>query len=313
MAADADEFATLAKFRALRLLWARVCEASGLAPRPARIHAESAWRMMTRRDPFVNVMRGALAAFSAGLGGADSVALLPFSQSLGLPDAFARRIARNTQLIELREIAFGLRRRPTAGAGVFEALTQALCEKAWALFQTQESAGGLPAALPIPEIFSAKSARPAAALQRDAARLKAPITGVSAHPDLAEAKVEALPAMPVEVRVRTFAPPLEPIRLPEPFERLRDAADRATAREGARPRVWLAGNRACFALARRVAFARELFEVGGLETRRARAAADAAKPAAQFADADQTCLFVRDGRILSRNAENSRSRSGGRR
>ena len=205
--------------------------------------------MMTARDPFVNVMRGALAAFSAGLGGADSVALLPFSQGIGLPDAFARRLARNTQLIELRESHLGFVADPAAGAGVFEALTQALCEKAWALFQDQESAGGLPAALRSGK-FQQDVREAAAALQRDAARLKAPITGVSAHPDLAEAKVEALPATPVKVEFagEAFAPPLEPIRLSEPFERLRDAADGLTAREGARPQIWLAGDRARFAL-----------------------------------------------------------------
>ena len=107
LAADADQFATLAKFRALRLLWGRVEEACGLAPAPVRLAASSAWRMMSAVEPYVNVMRAALAAFSAGLGGADSVTLLPFSQPLGLPDAFARRLARNTQLVELREARLG--------------------------------------------------------------------------------------------------------------------------------------------------------------------------------------------------------------
>ena len=100
LAADADQFATLAKFRAMRLLWGRVEQACGLKPAPIRLAASSAWRMMTAAEPFVNVMRAALAAFAAGLGGADSVTLLPFSQALGLPDAFARRLARNTQLVE---------------------------------------------------------------------------------------------------------------------------------------------------------------------------------------------------------------------
>ena len=99
LAADADEFATLAKFRALRIAWSRVEEACGLEPRAALIDAESAWRMMTARDPTVNVMRGAVAAFAAGLGGADSVSVLPHSLAVGLPDSLARRLARNAQLI----------------------------------------------------------------------------------------------------------------------------------------------------------------------------------------------------------------------
>ena len=123
LAADADEFVTLAKFRALRLLWARVGEVCGAPARPARVHAESAWRMVTARDPWVNVLRGAMAAFSAGLGGADSVSVLPFTQGLGLPDPFARRLARNAQLILLEESHLGFVADPAAGAGVFEALT----------------------------------------------------------------------------------------------------------------------------------------------------------------------------------------------
>ena len=91
--------------------------------------------MMTAAEPFVNVMRAALAAFAAGLGGADDVTLLPFSQAMGLPDAFARRLARNTQLVELREARLGFVDDPAAGAGAIEVLTEALCEQAWALFR----------------------------------------------------------------------------------------------------------------------------------------------------------------------------------
>ena len=87
LAADADELATLSKFRALRIAWSRVEEACGLEPRAAHVQAESAWRMMTARDPTVNVMRGAAAAFSAGLGGADSVSILPHTLAAGLPEA----------------------------------------------------------------------------------------------------------------------------------------------------------------------------------------------------------------------------------
>ena len=89
--------------------------------RPARIHGESAWRMIDRSAiPGSNVLRGAMAAFSAGFGGADSVSVLPFTQALGLPDAFARRLARNAQLILLEESHLGFVADPAAGAGAFE-------------------------------------------------------------------------------------------------------------------------------------------------------------------------------------------------
>jgi methylmalonyl-CoA mutase len=143
LVADADEFLTVAKLRALRRLWARVEQACGLEPKPIRLHAETAWRMTTRRDPWVNMLRSTVAAFSAGIGGADAITVLPFTAPLGLPDAFARRVARNTQAILLDESNLARVADPAAGAGGFEALTDALCEKAWGLFQEIEREGGI--------------------------------------------------------------------------------------------------------------------------------------------------------------------------
>ena len=112
LAADADEFLTMAKFRALRKLWARVEEACGLKPVPPLVAAETAWRMMTKRDPYVNMLRATIAVVAAGLGGADAITVLPFTLALGLPDRFARRIARNTQLDPARGIQSRSGRRP---------------------------------------------------------------------------------------------------------------------------------------------------------------------------------------------------------
>ena len=99
LSADADQFLTTAKFRAVRKLWARVAAASGISPNRAVVTAETAWRMMTRRDPHVNILRNTITVVAAGLGGADAITVLPHTVALGLPDAFARRVARNTQLI----------------------------------------------------------------------------------------------------------------------------------------------------------------------------------------------------------------------
>ena len=159
LAADADEFLTLAKFRALRRLWAAIQRACGLEAEAIRVHGETAWRMMTRRDPWVNLLRSTVAVFSAGLGGADSVCVLPFTQALGLPDAFARRIARNTQLAPLEESNLGKVADPAAGSGGIEALTDALVERGYALFQEIEKAGGLARALE-GGAFEAQSRKP---------------------------------------------------------------------------------------------------------------------------------------------------------
>lgn len=266
LAADADEFFSLAKFRALRLMWGRAREACGLEPAPARIHAESAWRTMSVRDPYVNLMRGALAAFSAGLGGADSVSMLPHTQALGLPDGLARRLARNAQRILLDEAHLGLVADPAAGAGVFEALTATLCEKGWAIFQAIERAGGAPAALRA-GVFQGEVAEAAARLANDATRLKALITGVSAHPALDEALAEVAPAPPPAFAYagEAVAAPLVALRLAEPFERLRETSDAATRRVGARPTAFLAAIGPRSAHAGRLGFARDLVEAVGLE------------------------------------------------
>ncbi len=298
LTADADQFVTLAKFRALRLLWARVSQACGLTPRPARIHAESAWRAMSARDPYVNVMRGATAAFSAGLGGADSVSVLPFTQAIGLPDSLARRLARNTQLILLQESHLGFVADPAAGAGVFEALSQALCEKAWTLFQGLEGEGGAPRAL-LRGAFQRAVAEAAAGLARDAASLKAPMTGVSAHLDLAAAAAEVLPASAPAFAYpgEELAPAMAPLRIAEPFERLRDASDAALARDGVRPRVFIVAIGSAAAPGRRIGFARELFEAGGVEAlAEAAGAADAQDAAVRFAasGAATACLCGSD-------------------
>lgn len=147
LVADADQFLTIAKSRALRRLWARVEQACGLEPKPIRLHAETAWRMLTRSDPHTNILRNTIAAASAILGGADSLTVLPHTRALGLPDAFARRIARNTSLVLLDEANLGRVADTSAGAGAFEALTETLCKEAWQLFQDLERDGGFVQAL----------------------------------------------------------------------------------------------------------------------------------------------------------------------
>src|SRR5205814_2657188 len=127
--------------------WARIEESCGLAPKPCHVAAETAWRMLTRRDPDGNMLRATMATFAAGLGGADSITVLPHTLAVGLPEAFARRVARNTQLVLLEESNLAKVSDPGAGAGGIEALTSALCTSAWALFQEIEKAGGVFAAL----------------------------------------------------------------------------------------------------------------------------------------------------------------------
>lgn len=269
-AADADEFAGVAKFRAARRLWARVEEACGLSPKPALIHAETAWRMMSRRDPWNNLLRATLAAFSAAIGGADAVTVLPFTQALGAPDEFARRLARDTQLVLQDESHIHVVDDPTSGAGGFEALTDALCERAWTAFQQIEADGGLPKALE-KGTFQGRVAEAAGLRAKNVARAKDKIIGANEFPDIHEKALAVLAPLD-EMRQSAEPPPgaiktapLRPRRLAEPFERLRDASDAHLAATGERPRVFLANLGPVAAFTARANFAKNFFEAAGVE------------------------------------------------
>src|SRR5450830_934334 len=268
MSADADEFLTIAKFRALRKLWARVEGACGLAPIPAYVAAETAWRMMTRRDPYVNMLRMTIAVTAAGLGGADSITALPHTAALGLPDAFARRIARNTQLILLEESNLAKVADPAAGSGAIEDLTSKLCAAAWSQFQEIEAASGAWGALER-GLVQRQVAAVRAERQRAAARRKDALTGTSDFPNLHEKPAAVLDVAPIVTpKERAAAVTIEAlprIRLTEPFDALRDASDRWLAKTGARPKVFLANLGRLSDFTARAMFAKNFYEAGGIE------------------------------------------------
>jgi methylmalonyl-CoA mutase len=305
LAADADQFLTLAKFRALRELWAQVEQACGLDPRPVFIAAETAYRMVTKRDPWVNMLRATIAVFAAGLGGANSITVLPFTTALGLPDRFARRIARNTQLILLEESNLAKVLDPAAGAGGVEDLTRQLCGAAWKLFQEIEAAGGAAAALE-QGLIQRNVAKVQAARAAAVARRTDVLTGTSAFPDIHEAPVAVLDVPPVSVPAYPAAiqfPALAPMRLAAPFERLREASDALLANSGARPKVFLAtlGRLADFTA--RATFARNFFAAGGIEAVAAAGHADGGDMITAFAasGAKLACLCSSD-EVLAREA-----------
>lgn len=267
-AADADEFLGVAKFRAARRLWARVEEACGLAPEPALIFAETAWRMMSRRDPWNNILRGTLATFSAAVGGADAISVLPFTQALGAPDGFARRLARDTQLVLQDESHIDMVDDPVSGAGGFETLTAELSENAWGLFQQIEADGGLPRALERGS-FQGRVAETAGLRAKNIARARDKIIGANEFPDIHEKALDVLApfaAQPVSAPAGAIkTAPLASRRLAEPFERLRDASDSHLAATGARPKVFLANLGPIAAFTARANFAKNFFEAGGIE------------------------------------------------
>jgi methylmalonyl-CoA mutase len=290
LTADADQFLTMAKFRALRLLWARVEEACGLAPKPVFVAAETAWRMLTQRDPYVNMLRATMATFAAGLAGTNAITVLPHTLAIGLPDAFARRVARNTQLVLLEESNLAKVSDPAAGSGGIESLTHALCEAAWPLFQEIDKAGGVFAALE-QGLIQGKVAATRAAREINISRRKEVLTGASAFPNLSEAQVTVLKVAIFDAKPDELAPSsdaaikfdaLSPMRLAAPFERLRDRSDEILKAKGTRPKVFLANLGMPADFTARATFAKSFFEIGGIEAEESSGSTDPAALSVAF-------------------------------
>ena len=291
-AATADQFTTIAKLRAARRLWARVAEASGVAaaaPSCAQSqHAVTSPVMMTRRDPWVNMLRTTVASLAAGVGGADAVTVLPFDSAIGLPDDFARRIARNTSTILLEESGLARVIDPAGGSWYVESLTDEICRAAWAWFQEIERAGGLAAAL-ASGLVRDRLAATWERRSRDLARRKEPITGVSEFPNLAEPPVEraAAPERP--------GGGLPRVRRDEAYEALRARSDARLAATGARPRVFLAALGPAAVHTARASFAVNLFQAGGIEAVQEPATVDAESVAEAFAASGATVACLCSG------------------
>ncbi|WP_406395636.1 methylmalonyl-CoA mutase subunit beta [Streptomyces sp. NBC_00882] len=258
-AATADQFLTIAKLRAARRLWARVAEVCGAPGAGAQAqHAVVSPVMMTRRDPWVNMLRATIATLAAGVGGADAVTVLPFDHALGLPDAFARRIARNTSTILVEESHLSRVIDPAGGSWYVERLTDELAEAAWRFFRTIERDGGQAAVLRSGRLRTDLATTWAQRSKKLATR-REPVTGVSEFPFLSEKPVVRDPAP------EQPAGGLPRVRRDEAYEDLRARSDAHLAATGSRPRVFLAAIGPAAAHTARTTFAANLFQAGGIE------------------------------------------------
>ncbi|MDR1808152.1 MAG: methylmalonyl-CoA mutase family protein [Propionibacteriaceae bacterium] len=255
--ATADQFTTIARFRALRRLWARVGEVLGVpeAQRGAVQHAVTSWRVISRDDPWVNLLRATIGAFAAAVGGAELITVLPHDTAHGLPSKFSRRIARNIQLLIGEETHAGAAKDPAGGAWFVESLTDQIATKAWAKVQSIEAAGGFAAALAAGTIAADIAAVAAERAERLATR-KLPLTGTSMFPKPDEDPIQDVlprPAKPVYGGLAAH-------RDSEVFEALRDR----TAAAATPPQVLLAclGERRDFGP--REQFTSNLFMVAGI-------------------------------------------------
>lgn len=333
---DCDQFLGICKLRAARKLWSRVAEACG-ASEPARAmrqHATSAERMMTRRDPWVNMLRTTVSCFAGAIGGADSVTVTPFDAALGPSGELGRRVARNTHVILAEESNLTRVVDPGGGSWYVETRTDELARAAWAEFQEIEKAGGIVAALSSGAIAE-RIAATHADRERNLAKRKDPVTGVSEFPniyeDIPEPQLPDRAALVREAGERLAATrakgadtsalgsaaagdvaaaavaaasagatvgamaaalagdgasvtALPSHRTAEKFEALRDAADAYKAKTGSWPTMFLANLGPIAKHTARATFAKNFFEVGGIQTLTNEGFSDAASCAKAFKD-----------------------------
>jgi methylmalonyl-CoA mutase len=262
LAADDDQFMTLAKMRAVRQLWARVAEVAGdPASGAAVVHAETSLPMMTQRDPWVNMLRSTLAAFGAGVGGADTVLALPFDVAIpdgfpGMATSFARRMARNVQLLLLEESHVGRVLDPAGGSWFVEELTEQLAQQAWEHFQAIEAHGGFVDAR---DYIAGQIAEIAAQRTDDIAHRRTAVTGVSEFPNLDE------PPLPQNDSLDTPLAAGNLLRYAAGFEALRDRSDVYLAENGSRPQALLLPLGPLAEHNIRATFASNLLASGGIE------------------------------------------------
>jgi len=138
-------FMEVAKLRAARLLWSRIIAGFGGSSRSQtlRTHCQTSGVSLTEQDPYNNIVRTTVEAMAATFGGTQSLHTNSLDEAVALPTEFSARIARNTQLILQEETGMTRVVDPLGGSYYVEALTAELADKAWALIEEVEAAGGM--------------------------------------------------------------------------------------------------------------------------------------------------------------------------
>lgn len=252
VSADTDFFGSIAKLRALRLLWGNICAAlkQDKIVTPF-IHAEGSERYFSLADPWVNMLRATMSTLAAGIGGADVVTALPCTSIAESDNLLTRRVARNTQVILQEESHIGQVMDPAGGSWYVETLSESLASQSWSLFQSIEKAGGIAS----PEgmrIVTTNIQENRIIENKDTAKRKMPVLGAGDFANLEEALLKPRPAY--------GSGALQETRPAEAFEKLRFAA------ENQKPKIYLAvlGETAEFTA--RSNFATNLFAAGGIES-----------------------------------------------
>ncbi len=151
MGIGVNYFIEIAKFRAARLLWAKIVEAYK-APiftkalkeaAKMNVSAQTSRFNMTVFDAYVNLLRSQTETMSAAIAGVDEIVVTPFDVTYEDPTDFAERIARNQQLMLKEETHINKVVDPSAGSYYIENLTAAIAAEAWKQFLAIQEQGGL--------------------------------------------------------------------------------------------------------------------------------------------------------------------------
>lgn len=304
-------FYDIAKLRAARRLWARVQEALGIEHPQVILHAVASGRMLTKKDPWVNMLRSTTASFAGAMGGVQSIRLGTFDSLLQPPSALGRRVNRNTQVILQEESHLGVVMDPTGGSWFIESLTDELGLKAWGEFQKIEAASGMAGYLTSGRVQT-EVAESWQLRAKDISKRKIPITGVSEFADPEERPVGTAQA---QADVKTPAPAVTTFeggfeaaidasvqganlstlvhglmqgapckitclavhRDAEGFEALRYASDAYRVRTGSWPRIFTVTLGSAAQHTARAMWAKNFFAAAGIETVTAEGATDLAE------------------------------------
>ncbi len=247
-------FMEIAKFRAARLLWAKLVEAykpSDLKSAQISIHAVTGMFNLTIYDPYVNMLRTSTEAMSAVLGGVHSLTVLPFDAPYQKPSPFSERIARNQQQLLKEEAYLSKVADPSAGSYYIEMLTASIAEHAWNLFLKVDEMGGFVAAFSksfiqneIKNVAQKKLTNISSRRETVLGTNQYPNFGEVANTSIIREEHVTFPASPQG----TLAEPLVPFRAAQQIEGVRYRTDAS----GKRPKVFM-------------------LTIGGLAFRRARA------------------------------------------
>lgn len=184
-------FMEAAKLRAARMLWSKILEAFGVNKenRKMFIHCKASEFNQTYFDPYVNMLRTTTEAFSAIVGGADSIHTNPYDESFNPSDNFSRRISRNTQIVLKEESHLDQVIDPAGGSYFVEKLTDDIAKAAWKLFQTVEEKGGMLEAIQS-GFVQEEINKTAEARKKDFAKRKSVLVGTNMYANPKEEAVE---------------------------------------------------------------------------------------------------------------------------